>query len=78
SSPPVTARAPTDAQSRHAAVREALIGAGAHADTLVEKGYGSADPVASNDTVEGRLRNRRIEFYCRKDPLARLMHDGLF
>jgi outer membrane protein OmpA-like peptidoglycan-associated protein len=29
---------------------------------LVAKGYGSASSVASNDTLEGRFRNRRIEY----------------
>jgi outer membrane protein OmpA-like peptidoglycan-associated protein len=29
---------------------------------LVAKGYGSANPVASNDTAEGKFRNRRIEY----------------
>jgi outer membrane protein OmpA-like peptidoglycan-associated protein len=29
---------------------------------LVAKGYGSAAPVAGNDSLEGRLRNRRIEY----------------
>ena len=44
------------------AVREALVKSGANADMLVAKGYGSADPIASNDTPDGRLRNRRIEY----------------
>ncbi|UCD19881.1 MAG: OmpA family protein, partial [candidate division WOR-3 bacterium] len=29
---------------------------------LVAKGYGESSPVASNDTNEGRLMNRRVEF----------------
>jgi OmpA-OmpF porin, OOP family len=29
---------------------------------LVVKGYGSAKPIAGNDTVEGRFANRRIEY----------------
>ena len=48
-------------QRRADAVRDALIKDGANPDTLVAKGYGSADPIASNDTPEGRLRNRRTE-----------------
>ena len=44
-------------QRRADAVRDALIKDGANPDTLVSKGYGSADPIASNDTPEGRLRN---------------------
>jgi outer membrane protein OmpA-like peptidoglycan-associated protein len=55
-------------QRRADAVREALIKAGADSDMLVAKGYGSADPIASNDTPEGRLRNRRIEYHVVKEP----------
>ncbi len=62
------ARNVTLSQKRAEAVREALIEAGANADTLVAKGYGSADPIASNDTPEGRLRNRRIEFHVVRTP----------
>ncbi len=31
-------------------------------DVLVAKGYGESTPIASNDTREGRWKNRRIEF----------------
>ena len=58
----------TLSQKRAEAVREALIRDGANPDVLVAKGYGSADPIASNDTPEGRLRNRRIEFQVVKTP----------
>ena len=33
---------------------------------LVAKGYGSASPIASNDLLEGRFRNRRIEYHVLK------------
>src|SRR5271165_4936700 len=62
------ARNVTLSQKRAEAVRKALIEAGANAGTLVAKGYGSADPIASNDTPEGRLRNRRIEFHVVRTP----------
>ena len=55
-------------QKRAEAVREALIKYGADPDMLVAKGYGEADPVASNDTSEGRLKNRRIEYHVVKAP----------
>jgi flagellar motor protein MotB len=29
---------------------------------LVTKGYGDTRPVSTNDTEEGKFRNRRIEF----------------
>jgi outer membrane protein OmpA-like peptidoglycan-associated protein/uncharacterized protein YidB (DUF937 family)/cytoskeletal protein RodZ len=55
-------------QKRAEAVREALIQYGADPDTLVAKGYGEADPVASNDTADGRLKNRRIEYHVVRAP----------
>jgi outer membrane protein OmpA-like peptidoglycan-associated protein len=55
-------------QRRADAVREALAKSGANADMLVAKGHGSADPIASNDTHDGRLRNRRIEYRVLKTP----------
>jgi outer membrane protein OmpA-like peptidoglycan-associated protein len=55
-------------QRRAEAVREALVKFGADPDMLIAKGYGSADPIASNDTPEGRRRNRRIEYHIVKTP----------
>jgi OOP family OmpA-OmpF porin len=55
-------------QKRAEAVREALIKYGADADMLVAKGYGAADPIASNDSPEGREKNRRIEYHVVKTP----------
>jgi outer membrane protein OmpA-like peptidoglycan-associated protein/uncharacterized protein YidB (DUF937 family) len=55
-------------QKRAEAVRQAFIKYGADPDMLVAKGYGEADPIASNDTAEGRLKNRRIEYHVLKAP----------
>jgi outer membrane protein OmpA-like peptidoglycan-associated protein len=43
------------------AVRTYLIGKGIAADRLTAKGYGESNPVADNDTDEGRSENRRVE-----------------
>ena len=34
---------------------------GIAAQRITKKGFGAANPVASNDTPEGREQNRRIE-----------------
>lgn len=49
----------TLSESRANSVKNRLVAAGISADRLTAKGYGSADPVASNDTAEGRAENRR-------------------
>jgi outer membrane protein OmpA-like peptidoglycan-associated protein len=38
-----------------------LTAEGINADRVTAVGYGAADPIASNDTEEGRAKNRRIE-----------------
>ncbi|MCW5695462.1 MAG: OmpA family protein [Bauldia sp.] len=52
----------TLSQARAEAVVEYLVQAGVQGDRLSAVGYGETSPVASNDTAEGRARNRRIEF----------------
>jgi peptidoglycan-binding protein ArfA len=42
-------------------VADFLVAHGVAAAQLVVKGLGSANPVAPNDTVEGRAKNRRVE-----------------
>jgi outer membrane protein OmpA-like peptidoglycan-associated protein len=43
------------------AVVEALRGRGIDADRLTARGAGAGDPVAGNDSDDGRARNRRVE-----------------
>jgi OOP family OmpA-OmpF porin len=57
------AAANLDLSKRRAdAVADYLKQAGVAPDHLATVGYGSTRPVASNDTEEGRARNRRIDF----------------
>jgi len=46
---------------RAKATRAALIALGIAADRIDTRGVGPAEPVASNDTPEGRAQNRRVE-----------------
>jgi OmpA-OmpF porin, OOP family len=47
---------------RAAAVRQYLVDNGVtSADKITSKGFGKADPIASNDTADGRFQNRRVE-----------------
>ena len=49
-------------QARAESVMAYLIENGIDADRLTATGFGEGDPIASNDTPEGRAENRRIEF----------------
>ncbi len=49
-------------QARAESVVEYLIEHGILADRLDAKGYAFSQPIAPNDTPEGRARNRRVEF----------------
>jgi outer membrane protein OmpA-like peptidoglycan-associated protein len=49
-------------QRRAASVVRYLVGKGVDAQRLLAAGYGFERPVASNATVLGRARNRRVEF----------------
>lgn len=46
--------------SRAKSVADFLVAQGVPADSVTSKGYGSADPVASNATPDGRAQNRRV------------------
>lgn len=49
-------------EKRAAAVNSYLVSQGISAGRLIPKGYGSQQPIADNDSEEGRQKNRRIEF----------------
>jgi len=49
-------------QARADSVRSYLIDKGVGAERINAKGFGSARPIADNNTINGRQANRRIEF----------------
>jgi OOP family OmpA-OmpF porin len=50
-------------ERRARAVRDYLIANGIAPERLRARGFGEANPVAANDSTEGRARNRRIEVW---------------
>ena len=52
-------------EKRAQAVTDFLVKAGLPAERFTAMGYGSTQPVASNDTDEGKAQNRRIDFVVR-------------
>jgi OOP family OmpA-OmpF porin len=55
-------------QRRADAVKSYLVSKGANGTTLTARGYGKANPVASNDTAENRAMNRRVAFEVTNAP----------
>lgn len=49
-------------EKRAISVKEYLISQGIESDRLVVRGYGESVPAESNETLEGRQRNRRVRF----------------
>ncbi len=50
-------------QRRAAAVVDHLVNEGIEAERLTSVGYGEEKPITTNDTNDGRTRNRRVEFH---------------
>jgi len=53
------------------AVRDYLAQQGVPASSITAKGFGKTQPVASNDTAEGRQRNRRVELVVNGDAIGK-------
>ena len=53
-------------KKRAQAVTDYLVKAGLSASRFTPVGYGSTQPLAGNDTEEGKAQNRRIDFVVRK------------
>lgn len=54
-------------RDRAASVREFLIENGIAENRLTSEGYGESEPIASNNTAEGRQQNRRVEISLDKE-----------
>ncbi len=48
-------------KDRANSVKTYLVNSGVSASNVMTKGYGETKPIASNDTEEGRMQNRRVE-----------------
>jgi len=57
-------------EERGGAVRDFLVAQGMLVTSVTSKGFGKADPVASNDTAEGRQLNRRVELVISGDVIG--------
>lgn len=57
-------------KERAQAVREFLISKGVSPDRISAHGEGESQPIASNDTPEGRANNRRVEIVLEGEQLA--------
>jgi outer membrane protein OmpA-like peptidoglycan-associated protein len=55
---------------RAGSVRDFLTDQGVPASSISARGFGKTEPVASNDTPEGRQRNRRVELVVNGDAIG--------
>ena len=57
-------------EQRAGSVRDFLGGQGVSLSSITAEGFGKAVPVASNDSAEGRQRNRRVEIVINGDSIG--------
>jgi outer membrane protein OmpA-like peptidoglycan-associated protein len=63
-------------ERRSDTVRDYLAEQGVPASSMTAKGFGKSQPVASNDTPEGRQRNRRVELVVNGDAIGKTAAAG--
>jgi outer membrane protein OmpA-like peptidoglycan-associated protein len=59
-------------ERRAEAVRDYLVQQGISSDAIAASGFGKSEPVATNDTPEGRQQNRRVELVLSGDAIGGL------
>jgi outer membrane protein OmpA-like peptidoglycan-associated protein len=57
-------------EQRAQAVRDYFVQQGIASDTIDARGFGKTEPIASNDTAEGRQQNRRVELILSGDAIG--------
>jgi outer membrane protein OmpA-like peptidoglycan-associated protein len=57
-------------EHRAQAVRDYFVQQGINSSAVEAKGYGKTEPIATNDTVEGRAQNRRVELILSGDAIG--------
>jgi outer membrane protein OmpA-like peptidoglycan-associated protein len=57
-------------EHRAQAVRDYFMQQGINSATVEARGYGKTEPIASNDTTEGRQQNRRVELILSGDAIG--------
>ena len=57
-------------EKRAGAVRDYLVQQGISAGSIESRGFGKTEPVASNETPEGRQQNRRVEMVISGDAIG--------
>jgi OOP family OmpA-OmpF porin len=61
----------TLSDKRANAVMKYLVDKGISKDRLAAKGHGESKPIATNDTDEGKSKNRRVEFHITKQDVTK-------
>ena len=66
----------TLSRDRAESVRDYLVEQGVRPEQITVEAYGESEPVASNETAEGRRRNRWVEIVVLKEPVlgSSMMH----
>jgi outer membrane protein OmpA-like peptidoglycan-associated protein len=57
-------------ERRAQAVRDYFVQQGINSSAVEARGYGKTEPIASNDTTEGRQQNRRVELILSGDAIG--------
>jgi outer membrane protein OmpA-like peptidoglycan-associated protein len=64
-------------ERRADAVRDYIVQQGISAQSIEAKGFGKTDPIASNETTEGRQQNRRVELVLSGDAIGKTAEAGM-
>ncbi|HZQ96107.1 MAG TPA: OmpA family protein [Candidatus Sulfotelmatobacter sp.] len=64
-------------ERRAQSVRDYFVQQGISSNSIEAKGFGKTEPIASNDTAEGRAQNRRVELVLSGDAIGNAMDDSV-